>query len=159
MAWWFHPDRAEDLLAFAAKHGAVERSYAEAIHGVRVRTYHWKDRRGWTYSHRAETPLGPDGMPQHRDDRFIAPIGDVVNYKSLRGREMTKACVGRTEFTLVPGGGTKIDTFHSHTLEGGSWFRRVKSEMTDRTQTAEAFRDLIDHSQKATGTTSDTSLG
>ena len=40
------------------KHGAIERSYAEAIQdGVRVRTYQWKDRRGWTYSHRAETHL------------------------------------------------------------------------------------------------------
>jgi hypothetical protein len=159
MAWWFHPDRAEDLLRIAAKNGAVGSTYAETIEdGVRVRTYQWKDRRGWTYSHHAETHLTPHGMAAQREGRFVAPVGDVVTYVSSKGKAMTKTCVGRIEFTPLAGGGTKVEAFHSHSLEGGSWLRRMQSEMTDRTQTEEAFREWIDECQKAEGTTPDNSL-
>ena len=40
MAWWFHPDRAKDFLAFAEKIGAIDAAFSELIEdGVRVRAY------------------------------------------------------------------------------------------------------------------------
>lgn len=87
--------------------------------GVRVRTYLWKDRRGWSYRHRYETHLTQNGMAARTNDRFVAPSGDVVNYKTRLGVEMTKTCVGQTEFTPLAADGTRVTAVHNHSLDGG----------------------------------------
>jgi hypothetical protein len=159
MAWWFHPDRAEDFLSFAEKIGALETSFEESIEdGARIRTFQWKDRRGWTYSHRAESRLAANGMAARKDDHFIAPASDVVRYKSPTGKEMTKTCVGRIEFSPLNTGRTKISTFHDHSLVGGTWPRRLRMVRLDRSNTEASFRDWIDRCQTTAGPTSDLPL-
>lgn len=156
MAWWFHPDRAEDVLRYAEKSGAVDTAFSESDRdGVRVRTYLWKDRLGWAYRHRAETHLAPDGRAERSGGRFVAPTGDTVSYTSPRGEGMTKTCVGRIEFAPLPGGSTEVRAFHSHSLEGGRWFWRVKTENQDRANTVAMFHDTIDRCQEILGSSSD----
>jgi hypothetical protein len=155
MAWWFHPDRAEDFLRSAKKIGAIDAALAESIEDeVRVRTYLWKDRRGWTYRHRMETHLAEDGLAVRTGDHFIAPRGDVESYKSPTGAEMTKTCVGRIAFTPLAEGGTKVWVLHNHSLVGGAWLWRIKMERDDRSNTEAAFRDQIDRCQNMQGSPS-----
>jgi hypothetical protein len=156
MAWWFHPDRAKDFLAFAEKIGAIDAAFSELIEdGVRVRTYLWKDRRGWSYRHRHETHLSQDGMAPRIDDHFIATGSGVVGYKSPTGAETTMTCFERTAFSPLAAGGTKVRAVHEHSLAGGAWLRRIKMERPDRANTQAAFRDWIDRCSKTEGSTSD----
>lgn len=156
MAWWFHPDRARDFLSFAEKIGATDTAFAESVeHGVRVQTYLWKDRRGWSYRHRYETHLTQDGVAPRINDHFVATGDGVVAYKSPSGAEMTKTCVERTQFTPLADGATKVTVAHNHSLVGGAWLWRIKMERMDRNNTDAAFRDWIERIQNMEGSTSD----
>jgi hypothetical protein len=106
----------------------------------------------WTYQHRAQV----HGVSQLSDDRFVVPTDDVVTIESPRGKDMmTKMCVGRMEFIAVAEGGTKVKAFHQHSLDGGRWFWRVKSENQDRANTLAMFRDSIARCQSVADSPSD----
>jgi hypothetical protein len=58
MAWWFHPDRRDDLRRRIEGAGARDFSLTESTtDGLRVRTMQWTDRGGWETRHEAETRL------------------------------------------------------------------------------------------------------
>jgi hypothetical protein len=155
MIWWFHRDRADDVLKFAEKIGATETSSTQEMEGeVRIRTYQWKNRRGWTFRHKTEAQLTPEGLAARRDDRFVADLGDVMTYRTPRGTEMTQACAGRIEFLPLADGSTKVKAVHNHTLDGGKWLWRVGTENRERSNTLALFRDYIARCQKSVGLSS-----
>ena len=133
------------------------RSQRRSENGARLRTYRWRDRRGWSYSHRDEVHLDGTGMARPKDDHFEAPGGDVVRYSSPKGKEMTKVCIGSVDFVPLDPGHTKVTAIHKHSLEGGTWPWRIRMENADRGNTAAAFRDWIDRCRKMAGSASDSS--
>jgi hypothetical protein len=153
MAWWFHPDRKDDLQTSMDNVGAHDFLFANSdTDGVRVRTAEWTDRRGWKHHHQIEAHLAPNGVAERQNDRFVAPISDVVTYRRPGGDNDTRtmACNGRIEFISLAGGDTEVRAFHSHTLTGWPWLQRSSRRKAFRKNTESLFVDSVDRCRAAT---------
>jgi hypothetical protein len=153
MAWWFHPDRKDEVQGRVTGGEAIDFVLGEsATDGVRVRTISFRDRRGWDHHHRVERHLTPDGKATRSGDRFIVPIRDVSEMRSPRGQRITLECEGRMEFIPRPDGATEVYVEHSHTLVGGNWATRRAIRRSDPGKEDQMFEDMIAECKVALGT-------
>jgi hypothetical protein len=147
MAWWFDPDRKDDLERRIVGRGATDFALSESIaDGRNIRTITFRNARGWDHRHRVER----DETPQRNGGRFIVSIGDVNEMLLPRGQRMTLRCEGRLEFISQPGGSTEVNVEHDHTLTGGNWATRRAIWLSDPTNEDRLFKEMIARCQANT---------
>jgi hypothetical protein len=149
MAWYFHPDRKDDLRNYFEKTGR-DLTLTESINdGMRVRDLKW-NHRGWEHHQHIETRLFQTGLPERTGDRFVVPGTDVTRHQSPVGQEITVSCNARVEFIPVPSGGTEIRAIHDHTMTGGMWLQQLSLRRSSRKYTERFDTHWIDQCRAAT---------
>ena len=157
MAWWFHPDRKDDLRErLGLSHVAdVDVVASTDDSGARVRVATFRDRRGWDHRHRTQWQLDPDHQTLASNGRLTVPSVEQVTFDPPKGPRMNLQCDGRMDFTALQGGSTEIAVIHNHTLTGGRWIWRRNLRRTEQRDVKGTFRKQIEQCEAALRTVSD----
>lgn len=153
MAWWFHPDRKDEVEGRITGGGATYFALDDtSTDGLRVRTISFRDRRGWDHRHRVERQLASDGTPVRSGNRFVVPVRDINEMRSPRGQRITFECVGQMEFVPRPDGATEVHVEHVHTLAGGNWATRRAIRRSDPGKEDRQLKNIVADCKAALGT-------
>jgi hypothetical protein len=146
VAWFQHPDRAEEILAEMAKRGmtdcSLEDSYTDT---VRIRDFRCKTPRGSAVHGRVQTELGPDGdLGVWSGDRFVIRTYGFNQGPNVTGRQETKDWDETKEYVLTGEGMTEIRlTRHEQLLDDPRWYEWLLPPITERAQLKRRLQALV----------------
>jgi hypothetical protein len=150
VAWWSHPERADDFWKHIQQTASGEGTHSETVTDeARLEDSWWTDSRGWKVHHHLETPLTPREAGRN-DGRFIALGHDVLTIWSPTGAEgMCAMSDAMIQFKLQGAGDTEVKITHKHTVSGPKW-RLRRYYRKEQVSSADAlFKDLISRCQGA----------
>jgi hypothetical protein len=151
MAWWFHPDRSEDLRDRLNRVGARDVSVDVSQEGdIRVVTTSYVNNRGNKVHSRRERPLTSEGTAPPSGDRFISESIEVLTMETRSGHKLTRTCNGRMAFIPQPDGSTEVVSIHRHALVGGTWAERLGAQKGDGKLQTRQFAEVIESCRAAT---------
>jgi hypothetical protein len=146
VAWFQHPDRAEEMLAEMAKRGMTDCSIEDSFTDtVRIRDIRCKTPKGSAVHARAQTELGPDGhVGVWSGDRFVVRAHGFNQGPNTAGRQETKDWDEIREFVATGEGMSEIRLRrHEQLVDDPRWYEWLLPPITERAQLKRGLQNLV----------------